>query len=94
MASLKRKIPESPSSDLSRATKSQKEESVLADEPVACLHEVSYPEGYVASCSAAPRPVGGEEKKPAKEFPFELDPFQAEAIKCLDNGESVMVSCT
>ncbi|KAM0952569.1 putative RNA helicase [Dioscorea sansibarensis] len=93
MASLKRKIPESPSSDLSRATKSQREEYVPADEPVTCLHEVSYPEGYVPSCSAAPRPVGGEEKKiPAKEFPFELDPFQAEAIKCLDNGESVMVS--
>ncbi|KAJ6394957.1 hypothetical protein OIU77_024049 [Salix suchowensis] len=30
--------------------------------------------------------------KPAKEFPFTLDPFQSEAISCLDNGQSVMVS--
>ncbi|CAH8302696.1 unnamed protein product [Eruca vesicaria subsp. sativa] len=34
----------------------------------------------------------GDNKPPAKEFPFTLDSFQSEAIKCLDNGESVMVS--
>ena len=27
-----------------------------------------------------------------EEFPFTLDPFQTEAIKCLDARESVMVS--
>lgn len=30
--------------------------------------------------------------KPAKEFPFELDPFQKAAICCLDNSQSVLVS--
>ncbi|KAM0946506.1 putative RNA helicase [Dioscorea sansibarensis] len=92
MTSLKRKIPESPSSDPSHPTKSQREESMPTDEPVTCLHDVSHSEGYVPSCSAAPPPVGGkEEKKPGKKFPFELVPFQAKAIKCLDNGEPVMV---
>ncbi|KAA8545417.1 hypothetical protein F0562_020201 [Nyssa sinensis] len=62
----------------------------IMDEPVACVHDVSCPEGYV------PRPPNPsstqEDSKPAKEFPFTLDPFQSEAIKCLDGGESVMVS--
>lgn len=63
-------------------------------EPVACVHDVSYPEGYDPSASASASRVlagGGEGSEPAKTFPFELDPFQAEAIRCLDNGESVMV---
>ncbi|KAJ6427799.1 hypothetical protein OIU84_023240 [Salix udensis] len=60
-------------------------------EAVACLHDVSYPENYVRP---PPPPVTQIEKnsKPAKEFPFTLDPFQSEAISCLDNGQSVMVS--
>ncbi|XP_024395394.1 DExH-box ATP-dependent RNA helicase DExH9 [Physcomitrium patens] len=55
---------------------------------VACLHEVSYPEGYDHA-------NGGERlapAKPAKEYPFTLDPFQREAIRCLEAGESVLVS--
>jgi ATP-dependent RNA helicase DOB1 len=34
---------------------------------------------------------GSEFSEPAMTFPFKLDPFQVEAIRCLDNGESVMV---
>ncbi|XP_057797890.1 DExH-box ATP-dependent RNA helicase DExH9-like isoform X2 [Salvia miltiorrhiza] len=64
------------------------DENGLTDEAVTCLHEVSYPEGYAPSTSSNQQ----YEAKPAKEFPFSLDPFQLEAIKCLDNGESVMVS--
>jgi len=30
--------------------------------------------------------------EPAKKFPFTLDPFQSQAITCLENGESIMVS--
>lgn len=55
---------------------------------VACLHEVSYPEGYDHA-------NGGERlapAKPAKEYPFTLDPFQREAIRCLEAGESVLVN--
>ncbi|CAN6198182.1 unnamed protein product [Urochloa humidicola] len=67
--------------------------TLAAAEPVACVHDVSYPEGYDASASASRVLAGGAQgSEPAKKFPFQLDPFQAEAIRCLDNGESVMVS--
>nr|XP_043625192.1 DExH-box ATP-dependent RNA helicase DExH9 [Erigeron canadensis] len=67
-----------------------------ADGVTACLHDVSYPQNYVVNrhVAASNEEEGGEElkKKPAKEFPFTLDPFQSEAIHCLNAGESVMVS--
>ncbi|XP_023909496.1 DExH-box ATP-dependent RNA helicase DExH9 [Quercus suber] len=59
------------------------------EEPIACLHDVSYPEGYVPP---PPPPPSSSASAPAKEFPFTLDPFQSESINCLENGESVMVS--
>lgn len=61
-------------------------------EPVTCLHDVSFPPGYVPPSSSTGTAGAEADAKPAKEFPFTLDPFQSEAIKCLDNGESVMVS--
>lgn len=60
----------------------------LGEELVACLHDVSHPEGYVAP---PPRSPSSSAAPPAKEFEFTLDPFQSEAIKCLESGESVMV---
>ncbi|KAE9615616.1 hypothetical protein Lal_00017534 [Lupinus albus] len=57
-----------------------------SDESVACVHDVSYPDGYVIP---NPKHVN---HIPAKNFPFPLDPFQSQAISCLENGESVMVS--
>ena len=96
MSSLNGKTLETPTADLPSPRKSQKgkengdDQTIRVDEPVACLHDVSYPENYVQS-RLQPQP-STEKPKPAKEFPFELDPFQSEAIKCLDNGESVMVS--
>ncbi|XP_043722234.1 DExH-box ATP-dependent RNA helicase DExH9-like [Telopea speciosissima] len=89
MASLKRKSIEEDSVESMHPQKQQKENGIISlDEPIACVHDVSYPEGFVPSSSFASR----EEIKPAKEFPFKLDAFQSEAIRCLDNGESVMVS--
>ncbi|PKU80571.1 ATP-dependent RNA helicase DOB1 [Dendrobium catenatum] len=67
----------------------RKDEPMVIDDGVTCLHDVSYPEGYVASRSGPTRPTEGN-LKPAKEFPFVLDPFQSEAIRCIENGESVM----
>ncbi|XP_072969929.1 DExH-box ATP-dependent RNA helicase DExH9 [Typha angustifolia] len=93
MESLKRKSLESENPELAKPQKTARaeEEPVRIDGPVTCVHDVSYPEGYVQA--ATPRAIAsGEKTKPAKDFPFELDPFQSEAIKCLDNGESVMVS--
>ncbi|KAJ8529724.1 hypothetical protein K7X08_036559 [Anisodus acutangulus] len=80
MGSFKRKSQEF---DNTPPSKQLKQNDLLG---VACVHDVSYPKGYVSSTSTFTLP------KPAKEFPFTLDPFQSEAINCLNNGESVMVS--
>ncbi|XP_041358322.1 exosome RNA helicase MTR4-like [Gigantopelta aegis] len=52
----------------------------------ACLHEVAVPpdDEFV--------PLKPADGKPAKEYPFILDPFQKEAILCLENHQSVLVS--
>ena len=51
-----------------------------------CTHEVAVPPGhdYVPL-----KPPTGE---PAKTYPFNLDPFQQEAIMCISNNQSVLVS--
>lgn len=85
----KRKSPEDPSLEL-ETHPSQRQLLQNGDESVACVHDVSYPEGYVppnSSSSSPPQP-----SEPAKKFPFPLDPFQSQAITCLENGESVMVT--
>lgn len=90
MGSTKRKSIDDPSEEYRPLQKQQRDnEPVILDEPIACLHDVSYPEGYVPCSSSSNLP--GKDVKPAKEFPFTLDPFQSEAIKCLNSGESVMV---
>lgn len=101
METLKRKAPDGPAAaDNASPLKAPRADAaeptsattLAAGEPVACVHDVSYPEGYDASTSASRVLTGGAEgSEPAKKFPFQLDPFQAEAIRCLDNGESVMV---
>ncbi|CAL1528127.1 unnamed protein product [Lymnaea stagnalis] len=52
----------------------------------ACVHEVAIPpdDEYV--------PLKPPTTEPAKEYPFTLDPFQKEAILCLENNQSVLVS--
>ncbi|XP_061389848.1 exosome RNA helicase MTR4-like [Musca vetustissima] len=54
--------------------------------PESCTHEVAvYPgQDYIPL-----QPFTGT---PAKEYPFVLDPFQKEAILCIDNQQSVLVS--
>ncbi|KAI5429926.1 ATP-dependent RNA helicase mtr4 [Lathyrus oleraceus] len=56
-----------------------------------CLHDVSYPHGYVHASSSTTSD-SSKPKEPTKKFPFTLDPFQSQAISCLENSESVMVS--
>lgn len=89
MGSMKRPL-EDPSGERGRPSKQQREnDSVIVDEPAACVHDVSYPEGYVPRSNLS---LAQKDSIPAKQFPFNLDPFQFEAIKCLDSSESVMVS--
>lgn len=52
----------------------------------ACTHEVAVPP------DAEYIPLKPNNKKPAKEYKFILDPFQKEAIMCIDNNQSVLVS--
>ncbi|XP_050270581.1 DExH-box ATP-dependent RNA helicase DExH9 [Quercus robur] len=95
MGSLKRKStgdtvaePLPPPKQKQRESDSPLPSANNDEEPVACLHDVSYPEGYVP-----PPPLpSSSASAAAKEFPFTLDPFQSESINCLENGESVMVS--
>ncbi|KAG7498899.1 exosome RNA helicase MTR4 [Solea senegalensis] len=51
-----------------------------------CSHEVALP------ASDEYKPLKSRVGKAAKEYPFVLDPFQREAILCIDNNESVLVS--
>ncbi|XP_077944178.1 exosome RNA helicase MTR4 [Gasterosteus aculeatus] len=51
-----------------------------------CSHEVALP------LNDEYKPLKPRVGKAAKEYPFVLDPFQREAILCLDNNESVLVS--
>eukprot|EP00656_Telonema_subtile_P054689 TRINITY_DN8233_c0_g1_i2.p1 TRINITY_DN8233_c0_g1~~TRINITY_DN8233_c0_g1_i2.p1 ORF type:complete len:1046 (-),score=338.04 TRINITY_DN8233_c0_g1_i2:40-3177(-) len=51
-----------------------------------CTHDIAYPEGYDLE-RPDPPPC-----KPAREYPFSLDPFQRESIKCIEKQESVLVS--
>ena len=37
-------------------------------------------------------PLKPAQGKAAKEYPFILDPFQKEAVLCLENSQSVLVS--
>ncbi|KAK7100745.1 exosome RNA helicase MTR4-like [Littorina saxatilis] len=52
----------------------------------ACQHEVAVPPDHEF--------LGLQQSnsQPAKEYPFVLDPFQKEAILCLENNQSVLVS--
>lgn len=92
-ASLKRKSE--GEAELEEAPqKQQKRDNGWAsvdDEAVACLHDVSYPEGYVVPPPSSSSSAAAEASEPAKKFPFPLDPFQSEAINCLEKAESVMV---
>ncbi len=51
-----------------------------------CTHEVALPPGqtYV--------PLRQPQREPAKKYAFNLDPFQKQAILCIENNQSVLVS--
>ncbi|CAB4009069.1 superkiller viralicidic activity 2-like 2 [Paramuricea clavata] len=81
---------------LKRVKKPDDESSILESVPVveiitvdtfeACTHEVAVPQGVTYTELQVPT------TKPAKEYPFVLDPFQKEALSCIENTQSVLVS--
>ncbi|KAF8362076.1 mtr-4 [Pristionchus pacificus] len=51
-----------------------------------CTHEVALPPGVDFA------PLNQLSTTPAKQYPFQLDAFQREAILCIENNQSVLVS--
>eukprot|EP00117_Sycon_ciliatum_P021441 scpid29947/ scgid18789/ Superkiller viralicidic activity 2-like 2; ATP-dependent helicase SKIV2L2 len=80
--------------------KKSRPDAAIRDEPVSrgtptvveidtdpgCTHEVALPPGVMYT------PLIDVARKPAKEYKFVLDPFQREAVKCVENNQSVLVS--
>eukprot|EP00045_Choanoeca_perplexa_P013276 m.149698 g.149698 ORF g.149698 m.149698 type:complete len:1039 (+) comp16301_c0_seq3:72-3188(+) len=61
---------------------------VIASGSKECVHEVAIPQGYdYVPLQDTPFPT-----KMAKEYPFTLDPFQRESLRCIERQESVLVS--
>lgn len=54
---------------------------------VSCIHEIAIPFSF--DYTSLNRECT---KNPAKVYDFELDPFQKEAIICIENNQSVLVS--
>ena len=66
--------------------KSERGRVITVETLQACVHEVAIPPNveYV--------PLVKSTGPPAKEYKFVLDPFQKEAIMCIDNDQSVLIS--
>ncbi|KAK2952337.1 putative ATP-dependent RNA helicase DOB1 [Blattamonas nauphoetae] len=64
-------------------TESVYEKPVIATN---CVHEAVIPPGWVPPAQTQTN------TEPAKTFPFKLDEFQEAAVRCVDKGESVLVS--
>ncbi|VDP93395.1 unnamed protein product [Echinostoma caproni] len=54
--------------------------------PDSCTHEVAVPPNMEY------QPLTKDTRPPAKTYPFVLDAFQQQAITCIDNNQSVMIS--
>uniref|UniRef100_A0A8D2H309 Exosome RNA helicase MTR4 n=1 Tax=Urocitellus parryii TaxID=9999 RepID=A0A8D2H309_UROPR len=82
----KPRIEESVTEDLSLADLMPRVKVQSVETVEGCTHEVALPadEDYL--------PLKPRVGKAAKEYPFILDAFQREAIQCVDNNQSVLVS--
>ncbi|XP_019598695.1 exosome RNA helicase MTR4 [Rhinolophus sinicus] len=82
----KPKVEESVTEDLSLADLMPRVKVQSVETVEGCTHEVALPadEDYL--------PLKPRVGKAAKEYPFILDAFQREAIQCVDNNQSVLVS--
>nr|KAF6441559.1 Mtr4 exosome RNA helicase [Rousettus aegyptiacus] len=82
----KPRVEESITEDLSLADLMPRVKVQSVETVEGCTHEVALPadEDYL--------PLKPRVGKAAKEYPFILDAFQREAIQCVDNSQSVLVS--
>jgi superfamily II RNA helicase len=71
------------------ASKSSQAGHVATEEDArACSHQIALPPDWT---EYKDRPFTMPEK-PAKVYPFNLDPFQKQAVYCIEKGESVLVA--
>eukprot|EP01132_Coremiostelium_polycephalum_P008013 gene8013-9858_t len=63
---------------------------VITDGNKSCIHEVLLPPGVENNDPGLYYPA--EPTKPARTYPFKLDPFQACSVACIERKESVLVS--
>ncbi|CAH8497985.1 unnamed protein product [Dicrocoelium dendriticum] len=54
--------------------------------PESCTHEVAVPPDLEY------KPITKDSRQPARTYPFTLDAFQQQALTCIDNNQSVMIS--
>ncbi|XP_059551015.1 exosome RNA helicase MTR4 isoform X3 [Myotis daubentonii] len=82
----KPRVEESITEDVSLADLMPRVKVQSVETVEGCTHEVALPadEDYI--------PLKPRVGKAAKEYPFILDAFQREAIQCVDNNQSVLVS--
>lgn len=82
-------VPSSFSLPTTRKSKFKvpKLKSVTLPTETGCLHEVVLPVGVDRF-----KPLVPISQTPAKTFPFKLDSFQREAVLCIENDQSVLVS--
>uniref|UniRef100_A0A6B2KX32 Helicase ATP-binding domain-containing protein n=1 Tax=Arcella intermedia TaxID=1963864 RepID=A0A6B2KX32_9EUKA len=62
----------------------------LSEDRKACQHEMCLPPGWTGETDANLSDT--MPKKPARVYPFELDPFQKVAVACIEKNHSVLVS--
>lgn len=91
-AEAKRKRPAATSLNAVSAAAAEEAPSTLdqGSGRKACKHEVAMPPGVSPSEEMLRLPCSN--RKPARTYPFELDPFQQAAVNCIDREESVLVS--
>ncbi|XP_061589656.1 exosome RNA helicase MTR4 [Cololabis saira] len=82
----KKRRHETPATDLNLSEFIPQVRVEQVDTVEGCSHEVALPAGEEF------KPLKPRVGKAAKDYPFVLDPFQREAILCIENNQSVLVS--
>mmetsp|Transcript_7529 Transcript_7529/g.28276 ORF Transcript_7529/g.28276 Transcript_7529/m.28276 type:complete len:1035 (-) Transcript_7529:78-3182(-) len=76
-----------------KETVAKSHESLLSNK-TDCLHQIAVPDGYDIAKQGNPMDqlIQLDKEKMAKKYPFELDAFQREAVRCIESRHSVLVS--
>ncbi|WPT10693.1 DExH-box ATP-dependent RNA helicase DExH9 [Picochlorum sp. SENEW3] len=70
----------------------QNKKNVIEMQGKSCLHEVAWPPGKEHDGAPTLPPAERKDVEPARQYPFQIDPFQQIAINCMEAGHSVLVA--